>query len=227
MSPPCCNVSYIIYKIELSISVRSCLVFAHPQSSEDLFLTALLITCNNNLSLTLPPPVYSPYHSKNIYQSMWLAGEPTLWRKTLWRLHITLGKVLTNPVRPCTSTPVSRSGLTSHHSCCLQTPALLFPAHVQHVATSGFPLLTTLLLQVLLQSLLKCLFFRKALPHYLIKNSLCHTLSACWLHFSSDDLHYVFICSLSISTLRVYIPLVKALYLIHLSTLGSRTAPGT
>lgn len=86
---------------------------------------------------------------------------------------------------------------------------------------------TPFLLQVLLQSLLKCLFFRKALPHYLIKNSLCHTLSACWLHFSSDDLHYVFICSLSISTLRVYIPLVKALYLIHLSTLGSRTAPGT
>lgn len=45
-------VSYIIHKMELSTSVRSCLVFALPQSSEDLFLTALLITCNNKLSLT-------------------------------------------------------------------------------------------------------------------------------------------------------------------------------
>lgn len=70
-------------------------------------------------------------------------------------------------------------------------------------------------------------FLQKGFASLPPQNSLCHTLSACWLHFSSDDLHYVFICSLSISTLRVYIPLVKALYLIHLSTLRSRTAPGT
>lgn len=148
----------------------------------DLFLIALLTTCNNNLLFTPPPPVSSPYHSQNIlYKGICVQRTLLSDSKPYEDFPSHLGKSLPHPMRPCTSWPQSHSQASLPTTPPpLQTLALLFPDSVQHVAISVFPLLRTPFTQAFL-----CLasvsaqmtFLQKglsSLPHQ--KQSLLHSI---------------------------------------------------
>ena len=130
--------------------------------------------------------------------------EPTLWLRTPRRLPITLGEILNTPCEALYElTPVSLSTLSSYHSLSPPNTVLAIPRPCSACCHLRFPLLRTssqAYSYAYPQPLLKRLIFRKTSPHYLIKNSLYHSLPACEPYFSSNPLHYVLIAFVYLSS---------------------------
>lgn len=180
-------------------------------------LPALLTTCSSNLSPTSPLGFLSPRNRNVLPENRCLSESPTLRLKPAGSPHITLGKSLghlwahgSQPLAP----PPLPLALPPRHG-----RALLCPQHAQRVATSGCPRAARSLSRfqhARLRFLLKRLSFGRALPHYVVKHSVCHHQSACWLRVSSAHSRYAFVCLLSISPLTVLTPLAKVLGLGYL-----------